>query len=154
MNAACNRPLPHNLEAERAILGAVLRTTMRSQSPQTVSPSDFYRDGHTRLFAKMLTLASRGEAIDLVTLREELQRSSDLDHVGGPAHITALADGHPRESNVEHHAAIVRRVSDAHDGADCILPPPCGACSLRSPFPSCGPRSSAARRPLPSSEHG
>src|SRR5581483_699217 len=57
---------------------------------------------------KMVTLAERGNAIDLVTLKEELNRSGELDEVGGPAYIAALVDGVPRATNVEHYAKIIK----------------------------------------------
>src|SRR6185295_16356000 len=47
-------------------------------------------------------------AIDLITLKEELGRSGDLDEVGGPAYITALVDGVPRSMNIEHYARIIK----------------------------------------------
>src|SRR5437764_6159442 len=56
----------------------------------------------------MVRLAERGDAIDLVTLKEELGRSSELDEVGGPAYIAALVDGVPRSTNVEHYARIIK----------------------------------------------
>ena len=56
----------------------------------------------------MVKLAERGDAIDLVTLKEELGRSGELDEVGGPAYITALVDGVPRSTNVEHYARIIK----------------------------------------------
>jgi replicative DNA helicase len=56
----------------------------------------------------MVKLVERGDAIDLVTLKEELGRSGDLDEVGGPAYIAALVDGVPRSTNVEHYAKIIK----------------------------------------------
>ena len=56
----------------------------------------------------MVKLSERGDAIDLVTLKEELGRSGELDEVGGPAYITALVDGVPRSTNVEHYARIIK----------------------------------------------
>src|ERR671923_211432 len=53
-------------------------------------------------------LEERGDAIDLVTLKEELGRSGDIDEVGGPAYIAALVDGVPRSTNVEHYAKIIK----------------------------------------------
>src|SRR5919108_624398 len=53
-------------------------------------------------------LEERGDAIDLVTLKEELGRSGDIDEVGGPAYIAALVDGVPRSTNVEHYARIIK----------------------------------------------
>ena len=59
----------------------------------------------------MVRLSERGDVIDLVTLREELGRSGDLEEVGGPAYIAALVDGVPRSTNVEHYARIVKEKS-------------------------------------------
>jgi replicative DNA helicase len=110
--AAADRPLPHNLEAEKSVLGAILlQNDALNHAAELIDARDFYRDAHRRIFDKMVTLSERGEAIDLVTLREELGRSGELDEVGGPAYITALVDGVPRSSNVEYYARIVKEKS-------------------------------------------
>src|SRR5947207_9868824 len=105
---------------------------------EVIDAADFFRDAHRRIFDKMVNLAERGDAIDLVTLKEELGRSGDLDEVGGPAYIAALVDGVPRSTNVEHYARIIKEKStlrnlifsankilanayDAEDDADVIL---------------------------------
>jgi len=75
---------------------------------QVIDSSDFYRDAHRRIFDRMITLSERNEAIDFVTLKEELSRGGDLDHVGGPAYIASLVDGVPRATNVEYYARIVK----------------------------------------------
>src|SRR5437899_10083353 len=107
--AVAERTLPHNLEAERSVLGAVLlHNDAFNLAAEVVDSNDFYRDAHRRIFDKMVRLADRGDAIDLVTLKEELGRSSELDEVGGPAYITALVDGIPRATNVEHYARIIK----------------------------------------------
>ena len=59
----------------------------------------------------MIQLSERGNAIDFVTLKEELSRSGELDEVGGPAYIAALVDGLPHATNVEYYARIVREKS-------------------------------------------
>ena len=101
--------LPHNLEAERSILGAILiRNDAFNVAAELIDADDFFRDAHRRVFDKMVDLNERGQAIDLVTLRDELSRSGDLDPVGGPAYISSLADGVPRSTNVEHYARIVK----------------------------------------------
>src|SRR5215211_5284060 len=103
------RALPHNLEAERSVLGAILlHNDAFNLAAEVIDANDFFRDAHRRIFDKMVALNERGNAIDLVTLKEELGRSGDLDEVGGPAYISALADGVPRSANVEHYARIVK----------------------------------------------
>src|SRR5262245_5667159 len=107
--AVAERTLPHNLEAERSVLGAILlHNDAFNLAAEVIDAQDFFRDAHRRIFDKMVTLAERGEAIDLITLKEELGRSGDLDEVGGPAYIAALVDGVPRSTNVEHYARIIK----------------------------------------------
>jgi replicative DNA helicase len=134
-----DRALPHNLEAERSVLGAILlHNDAFNLAAEVIDAPDFFRDAHRRIFEKMVRLAERGDAIDLVTLKEELSRSGEVDEVGGPAYITALVDGVPRSTNVEHYAKIIKEKStlrsliysankivssayEAEDDADVIL---------------------------------
>ena len=106
---ATERTLPHNLEAERSVLGAILiHNDAFNVAAELVDSGDFFRDAHRRVFDKMVDLNERGQAIDLVTLKDELARSGDLDDVGGAAYIASLVDGVPRSTNVEHYARIVK----------------------------------------------
>jgi replicative DNA helicase len=110
--AAAERTLPHNLDAERSVLGAILvHNDAFNTAVQVIESSDFYRDAHRRVFEKMIALNERAQAIDFITLKEELSRSGELDHVGGPAYIASLADGVPRATNVEYYARIVKEKS-------------------------------------------
>ena len=109
---APDRPLPHNLEAEKCVLGAILlQNDTFNLAAELLDSQDFFRDAHRRVFNKMVSLSERGEAIDLVTLKDELGRAGDLDEVGGPAYIAALVDGVPRSTNVEYYARIVKEKS-------------------------------------------
>jgi replicative DNA helicase len=110
--AAAERTLPHNLEAERSILGAILvHNDAFNLAAQVIDARDFYRDAHRRIFNRMVALNERGQAIDFVTLKEELGRGGELDEVGGPAYVASLADGVPRATNVEYYARIVKEKS-------------------------------------------
>jgi replicative DNA helicase len=103
------RTLPHNLEAEKSVLGAILiRNEAFNHAAELIDSRDFFRDAHRRIFDKMVALSERNDAIDLITLKDELQRSGELEEVGGPAYIASLADGVPRSANVEHYARIVK----------------------------------------------
>jgi replicative DNA helicase len=109
---AVDRPLPHNLEAERSVLGAILiHNDAFNSAAEVLNPRDFFRDAHRRIFEKMVQLSERGNAIDFITLKEELSRSGELDEVGGPAYIAALVDGLPHATNIEYYARIVREKS-------------------------------------------
>ena len=106
---AAERTLPHNLEAERSVLGAILvHNDAFNMAAQVIDSGDFYRDAHRRIFDKMVMLNERNQAIDFVTLKEELARAGEIDEVGGPAYVASLADGVPRATNVEYYARIVK----------------------------------------------
>src|SRR3989338_8636136 len=105
--AAAERSLPHNLEAERSVLGAVLiHNDAFNLAAQVIDAGDFYRDAHRRIFDKMVALNERNQAIDFVTLKEELARSGELDDVGGPAYVASLSDGVPRATHGGGYARI------------------------------------------------
>jgi replicative DNA helicase len=110
--ATAERTLPHNLEAERSVLGAILvHNDAFNTAAQVIDARDFYRDAHRRIFDRMVALNERGDAIDFITLKEELSRGGELEDVGGPAYIASLADGVPRATNVEYYAKIVKEKS-------------------------------------------
>jgi replicative DNA helicase len=110
--AVAERTLPHNLDAERSVLGAILiHNEAFNHAAELIDSRDFFRDAHRRIFERMVALSERGDAIDFVTLKEELSRSGELDEIGGPAYIAALADGVPRSANVEYYARIVKEKS-------------------------------------------
>ena len=123
--ATAERSLPHNLEAERSVLGAILvHNDAFNLAAQIIDSRDFYRDAHRRIFDRMVALSERHDAIDFVTLKEELARAGELDEVGGPAYVAALADGVPRATNVEYYARIVKEKSTLRnliDAANRIL---------------------------------
>ncbi len=108
-HAPAERTLPHSLDAERSVLGAILvDNNAFNLAAEVIDSRDFFRDAHRRIFDSMVALNERRDAIDFVTLKEELQRQSALDAVGGPAYVASLADGVPRATNVEYYARIVK----------------------------------------------
>ena len=107
-----DRTLPHNLEAEKCVLGAILIDNPSfNQAAEVIDAGDFFRDAHRRIFEKMVGLSERNQPIDPVTLKDELTRSGELDEVGGPAYVASLTDGVPRSANVEYYARIVKEKS-------------------------------------------
>jgi replicative DNA helicase len=107
--SAAERTLPHNLEAERSVLGAILiDNETYNLAASVLTDASFFRDAHRRIYGHMVALAERSQPIDLVTLKEELERAGELEEVGGPAYIASLVDGVPRATNVEYYAKIVR----------------------------------------------
>jgi replicative DNA helicase len=109
VESSIERPLPHNLEAERSILGAVLLDNhVLNAAIEKLKPEDFFLDPHRRIFERMISLGETQQAIDLVTLTENLDRSGELEASGGPAYLAQLLDGVPHISNVDHYARIVK----------------------------------------------
>ena len=102
------RKLPHNLEAERSVLGAILLDNEAFHPAiEILTASDFFLDAHRRLFARMTALAEENRPIDLVTMNEELERAGELEAAGGSAYLGSLVNGVPRVSHVSHYARIV-----------------------------------------------
>lgn len=100
---------PHNLEAERAILAAILIDSQVMHSTiERLQPADFFIDSHRRIFRHMVNLWKESRPIDPVILDEELGRANELEAVGGSTYIGALMDGMPRTSNIEHYIRIVK----------------------------------------------
>jgi replicative DNA helicase len=103
-----DRPLPHSLEAERAVLGAILLDNASLAAVRhLVQAGEFFHDHHRRIFERMERMATAGKPIDLITLTEDLQRCECLDSAGGVAYVAELLDGVARVSNVEHYAGII-----------------------------------------------
>lgn len=104
--------LPNNLEAERAVLGSILvHSDAFELAAGAIGDDDWYRDAHRRVWRAMKTLNDERVTIDFVTLRNQLNKAGDLDHVGGPAYISSLADGVPRSTNVRYYADIIHEKS-------------------------------------------
>jgi replicative DNA helicase len=139
VDTTLEKPLPNNLDAERSVLGAILLDNHAlNPAIEHLRPEDFFLDQHRRVFTQMIALGEGQQAIDLVTLTEELNRKGDLEASGGAPYLASLADGMPKVSNIEHYARIVKekailrnlihtthniqqRAFEGEDGADTIL---------------------------------
>jgi replicative DNA helicase len=101
---------PHNLDAERAVLGAVLLEG-REALPRVVESlraSDFYTETHRSIYQAMLSLFDRGEPIDVLTLTEELRRTDQLTLAGGPNALALLVEQGSVAAYLTSYTAIVR----------------------------------------------
>jgi replicative DNA helicase len=104
-----SQTLPHSEEAERAVLGAVLLDNQHlDRAQELLTAAAFYSDRHRKIYRAIETVSEAGTALDLITLKAELERSGQLEHCGGPAYLAALLDGVPRSANVEHYAKLVK----------------------------------------------
>jgi replicative DNA helicase len=121
---------PHNLEAEEAVLGAVLASgRLLTEVTTLLEEADFYRPAHRAIWRAMLRLAERGGPTDPVTVLGELDDSGELADVGGGPFLHTLVQAVPTVANAGHYARLVaetarhRRVIDlgiqlAHSDAD------------------------------------
>ena len=106
------KSIPANLEAERAVLGALLiDPDAIIKIANFVRPADFYRQSHGWIYEAISSLNERHEPIDFVTLVDELERREQLTDVGGPAYITDLISTTPTAIYVDHYARIVERTA-------------------------------------------
>ncbi len=100
---------PQNLEAEQAVLGAILMDPKALDRVLPLLPKNaLYKEAHNRIYDAMLELQGIGEPVDTVTLTNHLTKQGMLDKVGGAYYITGLVDALPSAANVEHYALIVR----------------------------------------------
>jgi replicative DNA helicase len=103
------RKPPQSIEAEQSVLGGVLLdNSALDQILDVVREEDFYRDAHRKIFATMVDMSDKDEAIDYLTLQERLKQRGHLEEVGGAGYISTLTDVIPTSANVGHYAAIVR----------------------------------------------
>jgi hypothetical protein len=121
---------PHNLEAEQAVLGAILAAERLLVEVATlVEEADFYRPAHRTIWRAILALADRGEPTDPVTVLGELEQTDELAEVGGGPFLHTLVQAVPTVAHAAHYAGLVaetarrRRVIDlgirlAHSDAD------------------------------------
>jgi replicative DNA helicase len=106
------RLLPHDLEAEEAVLGSLLIDgDSFLRVGHLIKPEDFYREKNQICFAACVALFQRSEAIDQVTLARELGRTNQLETVGGMAYLSHLVSITPTSAHSEYYAQAVSQTS-------------------------------------------
>jgi replicative DNA helicase len=102
---------PQNLEAEESVLGAMMvsQVAVDAVLDARLDPEDFYRPRHRAIHRAIRELDGRGEAIDALTVAEQLRTEGQLEDVGGAETISALASSTPAPGNAGHYAQIVRQ---------------------------------------------
>ncbi len=103
---------PQNIDAERSVLGAMLIDKEAIAAvTEILNVDDFYREAHRIIFAAMMELYNKNEAVDLITITDILKQDNKLEDIGGIAYITSLANAVPTAANVKYHAKIVEEKS-------------------------------------------
>src|SRR3989454_843778 len=99
---------PQNLEAERAVLGAILLDNQALyKTLEVISPDEFYLPKHRKIFEAMIALAEHNQVIDLVTLSDHLQHAGALEAIGGNGYLTDLAQAVATAASVTYHAKLI-----------------------------------------------
>jgi len=106
---ALERSLPHNIDAEKAVLGSIIVNNENYyRIVEHLEPEDFYLDSHRTVFRHIIELMQNSLAVDLLTLQEALMRQQQLESAGGIAYVAGLMDGIPHLVNVDSYIEIIR----------------------------------------------
>jgi len=106
------RTPPHSLDAERALLGAImLKPESMHEVSISVYPESFYADKHREIFKTMLDIFTKGDPIDLLSTTNKLKERNVLDRIGGASYLTELIETVPAASNAEYYAKLVQNKS-------------------------------------------
>lgn len=107
-----NRMPPNDKAAEQSVLGAIfLNAGALIDAIEYLVPEDFYQHANQVVFKAMMTLNDKDEAIDTITMVNELKKTNELEDVGGTSYIAELAEAVPTASNVAYYAKIVKTKS-------------------------------------------
>ncbi|MDR3276992.1 MAG: replicative DNA helicase, partial [Treponema sp.] len=98
---------PHNDEAEKATLGALLLDADAVNTVSYLRPDYFYSNANRRVFEAVQNLSGASRRADIITVVEELRRTGELDAAGGPAYVASLTNVVPTAANVDYYAGIV-----------------------------------------------
>lgn len=106
------RMMPHNIEAEQAVLGCnLIDNDIAVNVLSKLKAEDFYTSAHQAIYEAMLNVFSKNSPIDYVTISEELEKSSELDAVGGIEYLVTLTNVVPSAANYNHYVEIVKKDS-------------------------------------------
>ncbi len=112
VESIASRLPPQNLEAEQAVLGGImLDNDAINRVVEFITPEDFYRESHRKIFRAMLDLSEKGEPIDLITLSNLLKSQEALETVGGATYLSLLVDTIPTAANSTTYSKIIREKS-------------------------------------------
>ncbi|QAY67518.1 replicative DNA helicase [Paenibacillus protaetiae] len=107
-----DRVPPQNLEAEQAVIGAILlQSEALITAMERVRSEDFYSAPHQHIFEAMIELAENNQPVDLVTLTAHLQDKQLIEEIGGVSYLARLANAVPTAANVDYYAQIVEEKS-------------------------------------------
>ena len=96
---------PHNLEAEESLIsGILIDNSTLLDILEILSPEDFYKTVHQKIFSAIVDLFRKNEPVDLVTLANILKEQNKLEEIGGAAYLAEIVDTVPLAVNAQHYA--------------------------------------------------
>ena len=110
--AILDRIPPHNLDAEQAVLAAMMldKDAIYEIVP-ILKEKDFYKEAHGIIYRTIVDLAEQGEPVDLITITESLRKSGNLEKVGGVGYIAQVANAIGTSTGVTHYAELIKEKS-------------------------------------------
>jgi len=103
---------PQSLEAEMSILGGILiDNDAINRVLEMLTPEDFYRESHRKIFRAMMKLSDTREPCDLITMTDMLKKAGELEEVGGAAYLATLVDYVPTAANIAYYCKMVKEKS-------------------------------------------
>lgn len=113
--------IPHNIEAEQSVIGAMFLTKYaQERAMETLTSDQFYLDAHGKIFNAIKSLSENGKPIDITTISNELETRKELKQIGGMDYLLKIADIVPLATNIDEYIkiveekAILRRLIDAN----------------------------------------
>ncbi len=104
-----DRTPPHDLDAEASLLSAIfINNDVLLDITDILTPDDFYKGAHKKIFRAILNLASQEEPADLVTVAHALKQKDELESIGGAAYLASISDAAPMAVNAVHYARIIQ----------------------------------------------
>jgi len=105
-----NKVPPQNNEAEMSLIGSVLLDKdVMIRIGDKVSPEDFYKSSHTKIFETMMELYEKNEPIDLLTVSNRLSEKKQLENIGGQTYLASLANSVPTTAHAKKYADIIHK---------------------------------------------
>lgn len=103
-----NREIPHNIDAEQSVLGAMFLTKKALQKAlELLNGSEFYLDNHSKIFECIKLIDSRGGVVDLTTVADELNNRNWLKTIGDVDYLTEIIESVPSAANIDEYIKIV-----------------------------------------------
>ena len=103
-----NREIPHSIDAEQSVLGAMFLTKRALEKGlENLQEDDFYLDSHKKIFATLKKLDTEGSPVDLTTVTNELNDHDTLKQIGGVEYLTEIIEIVPTAANIDQYIKIV-----------------------------------------------